>query len=100
MTSLRPNRRRANPFFEVRVAKLRDPIGNTTHALLNCPRCLRAIGVTMTMLLGRASIICRGLLGNTGKECRGHYFFDQDKQALEFVGTRSRRYRIEGAREI
>ena len=76
-----------HPYFPVELVKLSEPIGDTTHALMKCPRCLKGIGVTMAMLAKVDSIICKSPLGGTGFICNGHYFFDVDKGALKFVGT-------------
>ena len=75
-----------SPKFHVEVVKFKDPIGQTTHALLKCPRCLKGIGVTMAMLLGMDSIICKGAHNLTGV-CNGHYYFDVKKRTLKFMGT-------------
>ena len=75
------------PVYEVRVVKLPAPVGNVEHALVKCPRCLKGIGVTPAMLEGIDSIICRGDLGNTGMECRGHYYFNKLDSTIKFVGT-------------
>ena len=76
-----------HPTFPVKLIKLRDPVGLTTHALLKCPRCLKGLGVTKSMLAGIDSIICKGALGNTSFICNGHYYYRAKERVLEFVGT-------------
>jgi len=74
-------------YYPVRVVKFNHPIGQVAHALLKCPRCLRGIGVTLPMLLGIDSIICKGELGKTGYVCNGHYYYERRRGVLRFVGT-------------
>jgi len=76
-----------SPIFNVRIVKLPAPVGSVKYALLKCPRCLKGIGVTDSMLAGLDSIICRGALGNTGTECRGHYYFHRSTSTISFVGS-------------
>jgi len=73
--------------FPVDVLKIRNPYQGTTHALMSCPRCLRGMGVTLSMMMGIDSIRCKGKLGGTGTICNGHYFFDLDTSQLRFIGT-------------
>jgi len=80
-----------NPRFKVELVKLSEPIGNVGHALLVCPRCLKGLGVSMLMLMGKDSIICEAMLGGTYTKCKGHYYFDVNTSELEFVGTQETR---------
>ena len=80
-----------NPIYKVRVVKFDEPLGTATHALLKCPRCLRGIGITDSMLAGKDSIICKGALGETGTICNGHYYFDHKLSVIAFIGSRNNR---------
>jgi len=75
------------PKYPVKLVTLDDPLGSVGHVLLKCPRCLRGLGVTLAMVRGTESIICKGALGETGFICNGHYYFDDITCALYFIGT-------------
>jgi len=79
-----------HPTFPVELVKFKEPIGNVGHALLKCPRCGTGLGVTKLMLMGADSIICEGMLGNTGFKCRGHYYYNIKTQLLKFIGTQDK----------